>query len=500
MKRSLCAFMGWVVLAAMASCARCSDPGLAELTDLSGAVDRDYATSTERWEPARRGARFDVGDGLRTGADGRAQLSLFPQGHALVEAHTILRFSNVRPTDGVELLEVEEGIVEIDSEAVEISLRAGGDVARVQRRSRVRIRAPSSDEAVLDVIVGKVQVERASPEAAAGEAVTQTIAQGDSVALGSATPKSLEPDAKGVGEAEAIDEDAQDAAESDAARAPSLPPTSASGRPPDVALDTSERATYHVAKVPVTLALPLPECEGQPANVRVLGRGKRRELSAIDGERQVVADFSAGRHRVQQRCGRRVVGETSLRVVRDAGTLELPRTAPRVEVSADGRKYTVRYQNRLPTVSISWPDPPAGPYTLHVASAGGRTLTKKSDAPEVVLGSGTLREGEHRVLFANAAGKQAKATTLRIVFDNTARVGYVSQPADGAAARGSIVVSGGSLVDAQVSIGGRPVKVDGRGRFETTLEAASSQRAIAIRISHPATGVHYYLRRLGNGG
>jgi hypothetical protein len=55
------------------------------------------------------------------------------------------------------------------------------------------------------------------------------------------------------------------------------------------------------------------------------------------------------------RCGKKAVGnEGTLRVQRDPATMELPKTVPHVEVEADGRRYTVRYQNVLPVVALGW--------------------------------------------------------------------------------------------------------------------------------------------------
>ena len=49
-----------------------------------------------------------------------------------------------------------------------------------------------------------------------------------------------------------------------------------------------------------------------------------------------------------------------LHVIRDAATMELPKSAQRVDVEADGRKYTVRYQNVIPVVSVGWKDATPG--------------------------------------------------------------------------------------------------------------------------------------------
>ena len=54
----------------------------------------------------------------------------------------------------------------------------------------------------------------------------------------------------------------------------------------------------------------------------------------------------------------KVVARGTVRVERDAGTSQLPARAPTSLVDADGRGYTVYYQNQLPEVRVRWPNAP----------------------------------------------------------------------------------------------------------------------------------------------
>jgi hypothetical protein len=480
-----------------AGCSRCGGSELAELTAIQGSVDRDFAPTQETWQPARQGAVFGVGDGLRTAKAARAELALRPGGRARVEEHTVLRFLNEKPEDGVELMQVEEGTVEIDSAAVEITLRVGDKIARIGQKSRVRIRAASAREAILDVIVGRIQIDSAS---ASESEKSETVQAGSSIALGTvdemhgANTNTANTDAEGepttkLADVQPPQPDRELDVEAEAATV--IKP---SNERESVALPRIERATFHVGKPPLFVAIPMPDCE-EGARLKVSGKARPRELTAKAGQSSAIVELTAGTHKLVVACGKKQLAATSLRVVKDPGTLELPRSAPKIDVAADGRRYTVRYQNLLPSVSFSWPNAPAGPYTLTVSRKGKPPLTRSSPRPRVDFSSGELSEGEHTFSF-QAAGNTAKPTVVRIAFDDSARVGFVSSPADGATGATTMQVSGGSLLRAEVSVDGQPVALDSHGRFSTSASPAPGRDTIAIRMSHPSTGVHYYIRRL----
>ena len=80
------------LLVLWAGCSSCGDVYVAEVASVSGQVERDQVERRGVFVTALIGDRFGLGDGLRTGKDGYARLSLEPDGLAVVEPNTLLRF------------------------------------------------------------------------------------------------------------------------------------------------------------------------------------------------------------------------------------------------------------------------------------------------------------------------------------------------------------------------------------------------------------------------
>jgi hypothetical protein len=73
----------------------------------------------------------------------------------------------------------------------------------------------------------------------------------------------------------------------------------------------------------------------------------------------------------------------------------------------------------------------------------------------------------------------------------------LSSPPDGSALEASgISVAGGALLRSEVSVQGTQVPLDAQGRFRTVVPSDRVRGAVSVRVSHPVTGVHYYLRRV----
>jgi hypothetical protein len=179
-------------------------------------------------------------------------------------------------------------------------------------------------------------------------------------------------------------------------------------------------------------------------------------------------------------------------VRRDSGRQALPRRPSRNFVDADGRRYTLLYQNILPIVTFRWPNAPsASSYTLHV---GDQTYTATS--PSHTLESGDVPEGTHRISF-EAGGQRSQVTTLRIGYDNATTAAFIREPEPGAALSGTAHVSGTCITGCSVSAGGVDLPLDGAQRFSGDVPVPTDLDALAIRITHPRSGVHYYLRRTG---
>lgn len=178
----------------------------------------------------------------------------------------------------------------------------------------------------------------------------------------------------------------------------------------------------------------------------------------------------------------------------DSAAAQLPSYAPSNVVNADGRKYTLLYQNRLPSITVQWPDaPPADSYTLTHSGDGG-TNTMTTSAPRHVFASGALGEGQHTFQFRSALGRTSRKAAATIVFDNAAPKASISSPANGGFAPNTEVeVRGIALPGWDVLAQGQPLTTDAQGRFSGRVLA--SGRGVLLTFTHPKRGVHYYIRR-----
>jgi len=182
-------------------------------------------------------------------------------------------------------------------------------------------------------------------------------------------------------------------------------------------------------------------------------------------------------------------------VLADAATRSIASKPPSSAVVADGRKYTVLYQNRLPLVSLSWPSAPALPGLRLVHEFGGKTETLALTVPRREFASGELNEGHH-VFHFEGSGQLSRQTTVDIVFDNAAPRASLSLPPVLDANPGDVVaVSGTALPGSQVWVEGQRVPLDSGGRFSANATLPRERHALAIRLAQPGRGTHYYLRR-----
>ncbi len=209
---------------------------------------------------------------------------------------------------------------------------------------------------------------------------------------------------------------------------------------------------------------------------------------------------SAGAHRYAIRCvgatEKDVVASGAIAVLGDSGTARIPRTAPATAVDADGRSYTVLYQNLLPKLTIRWPGAPsASSYTLHLASPGGKSETLSTSAPSYSFASGAFHEGEYHAFF-DGGGARTRDTRIEIKFDNAAPTATLTSPANGSFSPGSsVTVAGAALEGWKISVGGKDLPLDDQLRFSGEATAPAGQRALAIEFVNPHRGLHYYLRR-----
>jgi hypothetical protein len=187
----------------------------------------------------------------------------------------------------------------------------------------------------------------------------------------------------------------------------------------------------------------------------------------------------------------RVVARGTAHVLADAGTRQLPLRAPTSLVDADGRGYTIYYQNQLPEVRVRWPNPPsADNYKLDL---DGTTMSVAS--AEHQFESGSLRDGVHHLTF-EAAQRKSRTTTVDVRFDNTAATASLTAPVDRAFKVGdTISIEGLALPGWNVSVRSGTIEKVGADRFQGSVVTSAEHPDIAVRLAHRRLGTHYYLRR-----
>ena len=216
------------------------------------------------------------------------------------------------------------------------------------------------------------------------------------------------------------------------------------------------------------------------------------------GEHKAVLALASGHHDYAIHCigpdgvEEKVAASGAVTVVADGARAELARLPPSTLVDMDGRRYTVLYQNQLPSVIARWPDAPqSGSYVVHVDKE--RT---KSATPKLALKAGSVSEGTHTLSFETGDGsKKSAETTLLIKFDNAAPAASVRDPADGSFQPGDTVKVSGVVVEGwTVSVNGAAVALDDQKRFATTATVPPGETALVLKLSHPKRGTVYYVR------
>jgi hypothetical protein len=265
----------------------------------------------------------------------------------------------------------------------------------------------------------------------------------------------------------------------------------------DVDVELGSSATVHASRPPVVVSMRAEGCAGEA----ILAAGRRRSR----GAGRVNLSLPSGRHAYSMRCvengvpNDEEIASGAITVRRDSGRAPVPRTAPTSVVDADGRPYTVIYQNLLPRIVVRWQAAPArGPFTLTFQRGGGRQQTLRS--PRARFEVRGLPEGEHE-LVVSGGGSTSPATRVRIRFDNAATTASLTEPADGTFAPGSTVhVAGVAQQGWGVAVGRTELPLDAAYRFSGDVVAPADRDSLAVRLRHPRRGVHFYLRRARAGG
>ncbi|HTL38304.1 MAG TPA: hypothetical protein VL326_34475 [Kofleriaceae bacterium] len=189
-------------------------------------------------------------------------------------------------------------------------------------------------------------------------------------------------------------------------------------------------------------------------------------------------------------------GSGHITVRRDAGTRPLPKQPPVNPIDPDGRNYTITYQSVIPNLKIK---APAGgsSYKVHFAT-GGVDQVFDSTKPDISVEGKQLKEATYSFYIEKDGQKVGKPTTVTINFDQQAPQVYIESPANGKPFGTEVDVRGAVLPGWTAKVLDVEVPIDARTRrFGAKVPPPTGALALAIRLSHPQRGVHYYLRRGG---
>lgn len=255
----------------------CGGGHVAELDTLNGDVTRDFGAKEGAWLTAASGNRLSMGDGLRTGDKSVARLKLYPEGTALVEPNTVMRFLAHAPGNENERITLEEGAVELTTLDLDLEVHTARAVARLTKGTRVRVRAGEGEAAdvTFDVLVGKVTVEQL-------DGSTVNVAQGEELEL------------KQTAQAPAPSIEAAEVAQTGDETGTGVGSASRS----DFGLSGPENATIHATTLPVDVRVGLQSglqaCpDGTPA-LDVTGPSGRNQLTPARGMVSGKATLTSG--------------------------------------------------------------------------------------------------------------------------------------------------------------------------------------------------------------
>ena len=262
-------------------------------------------------------------------------------------------------------------------------------------------------------------------------------------------------------------------------------------KPPEVvsfSVPAGESFVVHAPELPVALGITAPSsCTGE-AVVELNNGGKFR------GSGVIKVWLDAATRSYSTRCAdkpARSALRAQVRVLEDAGTRKLPARPPTSNVEADGRGYTIYYQNQPPDIHVRWPSAPDT--TAYQLDVDGNVL--KLTAAEHTFASGALADGQHRLTFS-ALSRRSRTTAVEVRFDNTAATASLNAPADRGFSAGSEVEIEGVLLPAwKVSVDGGTIERVGESRFHGRIVTSPSAPDFAVRLSHRKLGTHYYVRR-----
>lgn len=264
-------------------------------------------------------------------------------------------------------------------------------------------------------------------------------------------------------------------------------------------LKEPDGAILHTPQTPLYLRIDFrDQCERGIVEV-ARGRSFKRPTQSRSGQGSAILSLGSGTHRYRVRCfigdslASSAAVEGRVSVKRDSGNRPLPPTSPKNTIDADGRSYTVLFQNRPPALRFRWPKAAkSDKYVLNVVPRRGKPKVSQTSKPEKDFESGSFSEGDYEYWFAGG-GRESKHSRLTLAFDNAASTGYLSSPKPGDQLSGAEVrVSGAAVTGWKVYVGDKELRLDNQYRFDEMVPVAED--GLAVRFTHPSYGTHYYLR------
>ena len=125
---------------------------------------------------------------------------------------------------------------------------------------------------------------------------------------------------------------------------------------------------------------------------------------------------------------------------------------------------------------------------------GNKDLAFDSSSSALRVQGSALSEGVYDYWFDRDGVKQDKMNTLKIDFDQTAPQVYIESPPNGKPWNGEVDVRGAVLPGWSAAVDSLSIEIDKQRRFAAKVPPPPGA-ALAIRLSHPQRGIHYYLRR-----
>lgn len=477
----------------------CSESSVALVLRADHDVQRDRVGSLEVWEAAAAQDAIRMGEAVRTGPGASAQLELTVGGGLRMGSESLVRFGG-QPGESP-TLRWGRGEIEVDTdEALIVSTEFGS--IRVERGSRLR--AVYGEAGVrVEVIFGQAELGDGSllteGQVFDGRDPGRDAPELDSSSDAEAADAGPEapPVAEGAGASGGPQEDADaegevtdgaDGTEPGGEGDDELP---TGPRVPGIAgyefaVAAGAGGVVHHPSPPALVGINTGCADGE---VTVDGGG----VTTYTGGGTVGVRLGRGRARYQVRCAGQVTASGRFTVTGDAGRRRLNTRSQRHSVAADGRRYTFLYEGAMPTLVLRWNHAPEA--TEYVVSlTGTRRVTRLTSAtPVATLPRSALRDGDMTFQFSGG-GRQSPRTTVTLRYDTATPTANVDTPSDrGFAGGATVTVSGTAQVGSRVSVGGQQLEVNGRGAFSGT--AAALTGGLAVRITTPNQGVHYFVRR-----